>query len=39
MPCHIRLFMEKANMPGVIGAIDGTHIAIVPPTTAREFHQ
>ncbi|KAG8236048.1 hypothetical protein J437_LFUL015615 [Ladona fulva] len=23
-------------MPGVIGAIDGTHIAIVPPTTARE---
>ncbi|XP_046389924.1 putative nuclease HARBI1 [Ischnura elegans] len=31
-----RRFMEKSNLPGVIGALDGTHIAIVPPNTARE---
>ncbi|XP_046402920.1 putative nuclease HARBI1 [Ischnura elegans] len=29
-------FMEKIRFPGVIGAIDGTHIAIVPPENNRE---
>ncbi|KAG8234976.1 hypothetical protein J437_LFUL013333, partial [Ladona fulva] len=33
-----RRFMEAAGMPGVIGAVDGTHIAIVPPSADREHN-
>ncbi|XP_018376734.1 PREDICTED: putative nuclease HARBI1, partial [Trachymyrmex cornetzi] len=29
-------FFENTGFPGVIGAIDGTHIAIFPPQTERE---
>lgn len=29
-------FFEKTGFPGVIGAIDGTHIAIFPPKIERE---
>lgn len=29
-------FFEKTGFPGVIGAIDGTHIAIFPPESERE---
>ncbi|KAG8234105.1 hypothetical protein J437_LFUL010952 [Ladona fulva] len=29
-------FMEKSGFPRVIGAVDGTHIAIVPPVRERE---
>ncbi|KAG8231963.1 hypothetical protein J437_LFUL008883, partial [Ladona fulva] len=28
--------MERWGFPGVIGAVDGTHIAIVPPVSERE---
>ncbi|KAG8234017.1 hypothetical protein J437_LFUL019336 [Ladona fulva] len=28
--------MEKSGFPGVIGAVDGTHIEIVPPVRERE---
>lgn len=28
--------MEKKNFPGVIGALDGTHVAIVTPTKKDE---
>ncbi|KAG8232934.1 hypothetical protein J437_LFUL011043, partial [Ladona fulva] len=30
------MFMEKSGFPRVIGAVDGTHIAIVPPVRERE---
>ncbi|XP_071580678.1 putative nuclease HARBI1 [Temnothorax nylanderi] len=30
-------FFEKSGFPGVIGAIDGTHIAIFPPEAEREY--
>lgn len=29
-------FWARTQFPGVIGAIDGTHIAIVPPNAERE---
>ncbi|XP_039302812.1 putative nuclease HARBI1 [Solenopsis invicta] len=29
-------FFEKTGFPGIIGAIDGTHIAIFAPNTVRE---
>lgn len=29
-------FFEKTGFPGVIGAIDGTHVAIFPPKIERE---
>ncbi|KYN08446.1 Putative nuclease HARBI1, partial [Cyphomyrmex costatus] len=29
-------FWTRTQFPGVIGAIDGTHIAIVPPNAERE---
>jgi len=32
---YIRFF-EETGFPGVIGSIDGTHIAIFPPQTERE---
>jgi len=30
-------FFEKGGFPGVIGAIDGTHIAIFSPEAEREY--
>lgn len=29
-------YLINTNFPGVIGAIDGTHVAIWPPTKNRE---
>lgn len=34
---HIKeIFWIRTQFPGVLGAIDGTHIAIVPPNVERE---
>ncbi|XP_024879833.1 putative nuclease HARBI1 [Temnothorax curvispinosus] len=39
-PDHIRVIQEQywinTNFPGVIGAVDGTHVAIWPPDKNRE---
>lgn len=31
-------FFDKYGMPGVIGCVDGTHVAIVPPKNQEHIY-
>lgn len=35
---HLSRFYNKFSIPGIVGVIDGTHVAIVPPISVHEIY-